>query len=107
MDDSHAAEDVPFLPRATPSSWDGPALRAAREKSGLTVQEVSNRTKINIAIIRALEEERFEDAPSARVYVWGFVRCMAEEIGLDPEDVAKGYVPRWERWFAQSGIEQP
>jgi len=81
--------------------WDGAALRSAREKSGLSVEEVSARTKINIAILKALEEERFEDTPKARVYVRGFVRCMAEEIGVDPEAVARGYVPRWEAWFAQ------
>lgn len=81
------------------NSWDGQTLRAAREKSGLSVQEISSRTKINIAILKALEEERFEEAPKARVYVRGFVRCMAEEIGIDPEAVAKSYVPRWEAWF--------
>lgn len=80
-------------------TWDGPALRAAREQAGMSLEEMSNRTKINIAILRALEEERFEDTPKARVYVRGFVRCMAEEIGLDRDQVARSYVPRWERWF--------
>lgn len=69
----------------------------------MAIEEMSNRTKINIAILRALEDERFEDTPKARVYVRGFVRCMAEEIGLDPDAVAKSYLPRWELWFERSG----
>lgn len=87
-------------------TWDGPALRNARENAGISVQEMSSRTKINVAILRALEEERFEEAPKARVYVRGFVRCMAEEMGLDPEAVARAYVPRWEQWFADRPAEE-
>lgn len=83
------------------ASWDGAALRAAREQKGLALEEISTRTKINVAILRALEEERFADTPKARVYVRGFVRCMADEIGLDPDAVSRSYVPRWERWFDQ------
>lgn len=83
--------------------WDGPALKTAREQAGLSIREVSNRTKINISILRALEEENFEATPRARVYVRGFVRCIAEEIGLNPDAVANSYVPRWEAWFEQIG----
>jgi cytoskeleton protein RodZ len=98
-----ASEGAPR--RSAGGSWDGAALRSARERNGLSVEELSARTKINIAILRALEEERFEDAPKARVYVRGFVRCMAEEIGADPDEVVKSYVPRWEIWAARQGPE--
>lgn len=84
-------------------AWDGAALRAARENAHITVEEMASRTKINTAIIRALEEERFDEAPKARVYVRGFVRCLAEEIGLDADAVARSYVPRWERWYERAG----
>ncbi|MEL6186568.1 MAG: helix-turn-helix transcriptional regulator, partial [Myxococcota bacterium] len=82
-------------------SWDGAALRKARENEGMTLQELSSRTKINVAILRALEEERFEETPKARVYVRGFVGCIAEELGLDVDAVTRAYVPRWEEWFAE------
>lgn len=105
---SAEAEATPTQRRSPAGpSWDGPSLRAARERAGIAIEEMSARTKINIAIIRALEEERFEDTPKARVYVRGFVRCMAEEIGIDPDAVARSYVPRWERWFADRGPDLP
>lgn len=84
-------------------AWDGGAIRAARERAGISVEEMASRTKINTAIIRALEDERFDDAPKARVYVRGFIRCVAEEIGLDPEAVSRSFVPRWERWYERAG----
>lgn len=99
-----AAPPEPTPPTLPPHrggrSWDGAALRNARENAGMTLQELSSRTKINVAILRALEEERFDDAPKARVYVRGFVGCIAEELGLDVDAVTRAYVPRWEQWFA-------
>ena len=40
--------------------------------------------------------KRFDDLPAA-VYVRGFVKGYASCIGLDPERVAKSYMPRCER----------
>ena len=77
----------------------GPLLRQVREQQRITLKEVSERTKISVASLSALEEERYEDLPNARVYVRGFVRCLAAEIGLDKDQVSRTYVPRWEAWF--------
>lgn len=81
----------------------GEQIKAAREEKGLSLKEISERTKISVATLQALEEERYEDMPNARVYVRGFVRCLAEEVGLDRDQVSLTYVPRWERWFEESG----
>ncbi len=88
----------PEVKRST-GNYDGAHLRKIRENKGLTLKDISQRTKINLKVLTALEEERYEDMPLARVYVWGFVRCLAEEIGLDMHEVAAAYVPRWERWY--------
>jgi hypothetical protein len=77
----------------------GPLLRQIRESQRITLKEVSERTKISVASLSALEEERYDDLPNARVYVRGFVRCLAAEIGLDKDQVSRTYVPRWESWF--------
>lgn len=77
----------------------GQLLRQVRENQRLTLKEISERTKISVASLAALEEERYEDLPNARVYVRGFVRCLAAEIGLDRDLVSRTYVPRWEAWF--------
>jgi helix-turn-helix protein len=77
----------------------GAVLRQIRESQRITLREVSERTKISVASLSALEEERYDDLPNARVYVRGFVRCLAAEIGLDKDQVSRTYVPRWEAWF--------
>ena len=94
-------------PPAGLTPWDGAALESARKSAHKSLDEIADRTKINVAILRALEQERFEDAPKARVYIRGFVRCLAEEVGLEPDAVAKSYLPRWERWFANHDMTPP
>jgi DNA-binding XRE family transcriptional regulator len=94
-------EEQPPAPVAPEDGiYTGERIKAAREKKGLTLREIADRTKINLMTLQALEEERYESMPNARVYVRGFVRCLAEEIGLDKDAVSQSYVPRWERWFA-------
>jgi hypothetical protein len=89
-------------PRAEPATdWSGAALRKAREAAGLTLKEISERTKVSVPILTALEEEAFASMPNARVYVRGFVRCLARELTLDQDAVSKSYLPRWERWDAK------
>lgn len=85
---------------ASGPSYDGKKLKKAREAKGLTIEEIATRTKITSKVLRALEEERYEDMPNARVYVWGFVRCVAREIGIDQDQASQTYVPRWEAWVA-------
>jgi hypothetical protein len=88
-------------PRAEGAEFNGDALRRARESAGLTLKEIAERTKISALILGALEAENFAAMPNARVYVRGFVRCLARELELDPDAVSKSYVPRWEKWFAR------
>ena len=83
--------------------YTGARLKEIREQQGLTVAVISERTKISKAVLGALEDERYQDMPNARVYVRGFVRCVARELGLDLDAVSKSYVPRWERWV----VDQP
>ena len=45
------------------------------------------------------EEERFDELPDAKIYIRGFVRCLALELGLDPERVTTSYLVRWDHWY--------
>ena len=76
----------------------GPLLKQLREARGTTLREISDRTRIGVPSLTAVEDERYADLPNARIYIRGFVRCYAEEIGLDPDRVSTTYLPRWERW---------
>jgi cytoskeleton protein RodZ len=64
----------------------GQQLREAREARGLSIEDVAQGTRIRVAYIRALEDERFADLP-APVYVRGFLRNYATFLGLDAEEL--------------------
>jgi hypothetical protein len=82
----------------------GELLKQIRESQKLTLKQIADHTRISVASLSALEAERFEDLPNARVYVRGFIRCVAVELGLDREQVCRTYLPRWQTWYeAQNG----
>ncbi|MBI2765836.1 MAG: helix-turn-helix domain-containing protein [Chloroflexi bacterium] len=62
----------------------GKSLREARVERGLTIEQVSQETRISARFLQALEAERFEELP-APVYVRGFLRSYANFLHLDPE----------------------
>ena len=99
--------ESPFVPEPAPQPPEEPPgtlMKRLREQRGLSLTELSDRTKITKAILSALEDERYDDLPNARIYVWGFVRCFARELELDMDEMAAAYVPRWEQWVAENDI---
>jgi cytoskeletal protein RodZ len=59
----------------------GRTLRLAREKRGLSLQQVEEATKIRARYLRDLENENFDVLPT--VYVVGSLKTYAEHLGLD------------------------
>lgn len=59
-------------------------LRAARERRGLTLQQVSETTKISPSVLTALEANDIGQLPGG-LFIRAFVRSYAAEVGLDPE----------------------
>ena len=62
----------------------GAALRATRQRTGRSLQDLSDTTRIKRAYLEALEEMRLEDLPS-RPFTIGYVRAYARTLGLDAE----------------------
>jgi cytoskeleton protein RodZ len=60
----------------------GASLRTAREKRGLTAEDVHRSLRIRERYLRALEEERWELLPGD-AYAKGFLRTYAEFLGLN------------------------
>lgn len=60
----------------------GEQLRGAREKQGLSLSEIVERTKLRADHVRALEEGNY-DIFAAPVYVRGFVRSYASLLKLN------------------------
>lgn len=69
----------------------GEKFRKQREERGLTLDAVSNTTKISTRMLKALEDERFDQLPGG-VFNKGFVRAYARQIGLDPEVAVGDYL---------------
>jgi len=62
----------------------GAALRAARERQGLSLAQVETRLKIRDRYLRALEDERWDALPGY-AFAKGFLRSYATLLGLDGE----------------------
>lgn len=60
----------------------GARLRAAREASGLSLQQVASETRISQRHLELIEQGKFTELP-ARTYAVGFSRTYARTVGLD------------------------
>jgi cytoskeletal protein RodZ len=61
----------------------GGTLAEARHSAGLTVADVSARTRIREGLIRAIEHDEF-DACGGDFYARGHIRAIAAAVGTDP-----------------------
>jgi cytoskeletal protein RodZ len=64
----------------------GTTLRTARERRDLTLTQLATTTKIPIAQLRAIEDNAFDRVPRG-IFIRGFIRAYAREVGLDAEEV--------------------
>ncbi|RIV85039.1 helix-turn-helix domain-containing protein [Aurantiacibacter zhengii] len=64
----------------------GAKLRAARERKGLTLEQVASETRISRRHLESLETGNLEDMPG-RTYVVGFARTYAKTVGLNQEEI--------------------
>lgn len=68
----------------------GYPLRDARLKAGRSLDDISRRTKIPASMLERLEQENREALP-AEVFVCGFLRAYARELGLDADEAVARY----------------
>ncbi len=68
----------------------GEILLSSRERSGLTLEYVSQETKVPRKMLEYLETDNFEAIP-AKVYVKGFLRSYADILGLDANLILSKY----------------
>jgi cytoskeletal protein RodZ len=73
----------------------GAMLRDARERRGLSLDELSRRTKISVTILGAIENNRMEKLPGG-IFTRGFLSAYAHEVGLDPKDTVRRYLGQFE-----------
>jgi transcriptional regulator with XRE-family HTH domain len=69
----------------------GTALQDARERRGLSLAQLSQATKISVPILRAIEHNQIDQLPDG-IFLRGFLRAYAREVGLNPDDTVGRYL---------------
>ena len=65
-----------------------PTLHEARARKNLSLAEVSSRTSLSPAVVRKIDEGRFDELPPG-LYARSYVRSFAGAVGLDPAETLK------------------
>ncbi len=68
----------------------GQILKNAREKKGLTIEELASSTYIVAKFIKALEDEQFDLLPG-EIYVKGFIKNLSDKLSLDSDAMIERY----------------
>lgn len=71
----------------------GRYLKAARMEKGISLEEVSQKTRIRLDMLVRIEEENHAELP-AEVFVKGFLRAYAKAVGADDDEVVRRYGER-------------
>ena len=75
----------------------GTVLKQAREQAGLSAEQLSERTKIQLYKIEALEEDDFSRLPEG-IYLDGIIQAYSREVGINSETmVARARIERGKR----------
>lgn len=69
----------------------GRRLRAARIQRGLDLEHIAAQLHLKPSLIDALEAGRYEALPGP-VFVAGYIRNYARQVGLDPEPLGAAYL---------------
>jgi transcriptional regulator with XRE-family HTH domain len=68
----------------------GETLAHARQQAGLTMAQVSKRTRIRETIIRSIEHDDYAEC-GGDFYARGHIRAIARAVGADPEPLIQEY----------------
>ena len=69
----------------------GERLQRERELRGISLEEISEATKIGTRSLKALEDQDFDQLPGG-IFNKGFVRAYARYLGLDEEQAVADYL---------------
>ena len=81
---------IPDVNLARASDANALDLAAARQASGLSLEEIATATRISLHFLEAIEAEDFAKLP-ARVYAASYIRQYARAVGYDEAAVLARY----------------
>jgi flagellar biosynthesis protein FlhG len=88
-----AIDDVDAEIDAEGQEINGAALRRARMRRGVELDQITDVTKVSLGYLGCIENDDFDKLP-ATVYIRGFVHAYARAIGLDADRVVANYMAR-------------
>jgi transcriptional regulator with XRE-family HTH domain len=74
----------------------GPNLRRIRIQRGVSLEQISDATKVSVSLWKGLERNDFSRWPSG-IYARAYLRSYADAIGVDPDTTVDDFC----RWFPQ------
>ena len=79
-----------ILSREEMTGWD---LKRLRTEMGVSLEQISEWTKIRPGMLRSIEEDRFYELPS-RLHLKSFLKAYVQYFHLDPQSVVSRYMKR-------------
>ena len=64
-------------------------LKTARESKKITLQQIANKTKIDIKFLEAIEDAKFDIMPD--LYIRAFIKEYAQTVDLNPDEIIKKF----------------
>lgn len=92
-----APAEAPAAPEAAVAGgerFDGPGMRAVRERKRITLSSISQNTRIAEYYLEYIEGERFDSLPPP-IYLRSYVRQYAAAIGVDEDRAVEGFLARY------------
>lgn len=85
----------PFIQSAPAEKldWTGADIRKARESKKISLEDLSDYTRISKAYLMSIEEESYEKLP-AIVYVRGFLQQISRRLKIPADEVILKYIER-------------
>jgi cytoskeleton protein RodZ len=86
--DNNSGDDKTVAPAAQREF--GIYLREARQAAGLTTSDVSDRLKLHVDIIKAMENSRVDVLPAA-AFTQGYIKAYAKLLKISPDEIMRAY----------------
>ena len=67
----------------------GVLLKRARLDLGLTIEEVADRLKLRVTVVREIEDNCCDDGQTT--FIRGYIRSYAKLLGLDADEILNTY----------------
>ncbi|MBN2134973.1 MAG: helix-turn-helix domain-containing protein [Acidobacteria bacterium] len=75
----------------------GKTIEKLRKHKNITLDQISQETKIKVQILLAIENEEFDLLP-AKPYLRGFLTHISRIIGIKPERLIRDYIFLYDKW---------